>query len=85
MQFIRVNCLKGTLTVDQKAKLAPLLVEALRSMSRVLVEIPKGSWGAVGQTIDREKISKLIGAPEGPERLAEVKEIAARMKAARLS
>jgi hypothetical protein len=51
----------------------------------VLVEIPEGSWGAGGQTIDTEKISKLIGATQGPERLAEVKEIAARMKAARLS
>jgi phenylpyruvate tautomerase PptA (4-oxalocrotonate tautomerase family) len=179
MPFIRVNCPKGALTAEQKAKLAPMLVEALISqeidpvteigraatgvmfnevdvgncfpggvplklhpektfwiveafvaasyfgqkqrdamqilvakafvdvlgddrsvleredirispaylmrLHTVLVEIPEGSWGAGGQTIDTEKISKLIGATQGPERLAEVKEIAARMKAARLS
>jgi phenylpyruvate tautomerase PptA (4-oxalocrotonate tautomerase family) len=27
----------------------------------VVIEIPEGSWGAGGQTIDTEKISKLIG------------------------
>ena len=27
-----------------------------------VIEIPEGSWGAGGQTIDTEKISKLIGA-----------------------
>jgi phenylpyruvate tautomerase PptA (4-oxalocrotonate tautomerase family) len=179
MPFIRVNCPKGSLTAEQKAKLAPLVVEALISqeidpvtdigrtatgfmfneidvencfpggvplrphpektfwiveafvaasyfgqpqrdamqvqvakafvevlgddhsvleredirispaylmrLHTVLVEIPEGSWGAGGQTIDTDKISKLIGATQGPERLAEVKEIAARMKAARLS
>jgi phenylpyruvate tautomerase PptA (4-oxalocrotonate tautomerase family) len=57
----------------------------LMRLHTVLVEIPEGSWGAGGQTIDTEKISKLIGATQGPERLAEVKAIAARMKAARLS
>jgi phenylpyruvate tautomerase PptA (4-oxalocrotonate tautomerase family) len=179
MPFIRVNCPKGALTAEQKARLAPMLVEALigqeidpvteigraatgfmfnevdvencfpggvplklhpektfwiveafvaasyfgqkqrdamqilvakafvdvlgddqsvleredirispaylMRLHTVLVEIPEGSWGAGGQTIDTEKISKLIGATQGPERLAEVKEIAARMKAARLS
>jgi phenylpyruvate tautomerase PptA (4-oxalocrotonate tautomerase family) len=29
MPFIRINCPKGALTEDQKAKLAPHLVEAL--------------------------------------------------------
>ena len=37
----------------------------------VVIEIPEGSWGAGGQTIDTEKISKLIGATQGPKRLAE--------------
>jgi phenylpyruvate tautomerase PptA (4-oxalocrotonate tautomerase family) len=179
MPFIRVNCPKDALTTDQKAKLAPLLVEALISqeidpvtdigraatgfmfneidthncfpggvpltehpdktfwiveafvaasffsqaqrdsmqllvakafveilgddgsvldregvrispsylmrLHTVVVEIPEGSWGAGGQTIDTEKISKLIGATQGPRRLAEAKTLAARMKAARLS
>ena len=37
----------------------------------VVIEIPEGSLGAAGQTIDTEKISKLIGATQGPKRLAE--------------
>ena len=40
----------------------------------VVIEIPEGSWGAGGQTIDTEKISKLIGAIQGPKRLAEARE-----------
>src|SRR5580692_12660015 len=31
----------------------------------VVIEIPEGSWGAGGQTIDTEKISKLIGTTQG--------------------
>ena len=44
----------------------------------VIVEIPEGSWGAGGQTVDTDKISKLIGATQGPKRLAEAKEIGPR-------
>ena len=178
MPFIRVNCPKGALSADQKAKLAPLLVEALISqeidpvteigreatgfmineidvhncfpggvpltenptktfwtveafvaasffsqprrdamqtaiakafveilgddgsvlerddirispaylmrLHVVVIEIPEGSWGAGGQTIDTETISKLIGATQGPTRLAEARENAAKMKAARV-
>ena len=51
----------------------------------VIIEIPEGSWGAGGQTIDTEKISKLIGATQGPVRLAEALELGSRMKQARLS
>jgi len=57
----------------------------LMRVHTVIVEIPEGSWGAGGQTIDTEKISKLIGATQGKERLAEAIQIAAKMKAARLS
>jgi hypothetical protein len=57
----------------------------LMRLHTVVVEIPEGSWGAGGQTIDTEKISKLIGATQGPKRLAEAKENAAKMKAARIS
>jgi phenylpyruvate tautomerase PptA (4-oxalocrotonate tautomerase family) len=179
MPFIRVNCPKGGLTPDQKAKLAPLLVQALirqeidpvteigtaatgfffneidvnncfpggaplsehpekmfwtvetfvaasffsqprrdemqtdiakafvevlghdgsvldredirispaylMRLHVVLIEIPEGSWGAGGQTIDTEKISKLIGATQGPTRLAEARENAAKLKATRVS
>ena len=31
----------------------------------VVIEIPEGSWGAGGQTIDTEKITKLIGTTQG--------------------
>jgi hypothetical protein len=51
----------------------------------IVVEIPEGSWGAGGQTIDTEKISKLIGATQGPARLAEAVELGQKMKKARLS
>lgn len=51
----------------------------------VIIEIPEGSWGAGGQTIDTVKISKLIGATQGPDRLTEALELGKRMKEARLS
>ncbi len=51
----------------------------------VIIEIPEGSWGAGGQTIDTVKISKLIGATQGPDRLNEALELGKRMKEARLS
>ncbi len=34
-----------------------------RGIHVVVIEMPEGSWGAGAQTIDTEKISKLIGAP----------------------
>jgi phenylpyruvate tautomerase PptA (4-oxalocrotonate tautomerase family) len=51
----------------------------------IVIEIPEGSWGAGGQTIDTEKISKLIGATQGPTRLAEARELGEKMRRARLS
>jgi hypothetical protein len=51
----------------------------------VVIEIPEGSWGAGGQTIDTEKISKHIGATQGPKRLAEARENPAKLKATRVS
>jgi hypothetical protein len=45
----------------------------------VVIEIPEGRWGAGGQTIDTEKISKLIGATQYPKRLAEAWENAAKL------
>jgi hypothetical protein len=45
----------------------------------VVIEIPEGSWGAGGQTIDTEKISKLIGATQDPKRLAEGRKNAAKL------
>jgi hypothetical protein len=50
----------------------------------VVVEIPEGSWGVGGQTIDTQKIAKLIGATQGSPRLAEALELGEKMKRARL-
>ncbi len=51
----------------------------------IVVQIPEGSWGAGGQAIDTEKISKLIGATRGPARLAEALELGKKMSEACLS
>ena len=51
----------------------------------VIIEIPDGSWGAGGQTIDTEMISKLIGTTQGPKRMAEARENAVKLKATRVS
>ena len=45
----------------------------------------KVAGGLGGQTIDTKKISKLIGATQGPKRLAEARENAAELKATRVS
>jgi phenylpyruvate tautomerase PptA (4-oxalocrotonate tautomerase family) len=57
----------------------------LMRLQVVVVEIAEGSWGAGGQTVDTEKISKLIGATQGPARLAEALELGEKMRKARLS
>jgi hypothetical protein len=72
----------GTMLDREGIRIAPAYLMRLHV---VVVEIPEGSWGAGGQTIDTDKISKLIGATQGPKRLAEARENAARLKAARVS
>jgi phenylpyruvate tautomerase PptA (4-oxalocrotonate tautomerase family) len=72
----------GTVLDREGIRIAPAYLMRLHV---VVVEIPEGSWGAGGQTIDTDKISKLIGATQGPKRLAEARENAARLKAARVS
>ena len=57
----------------------------LMRLHTVLIEIPEGSWGAGGRTVDTELIGKLIGATQGPTRFAEARALAAKMKAARHS
>ncbi|WP_141957632.1 tautomerase family protein [Actinoallomurus bryophytorum] len=51
----------------------------------VIVEIPEGSWGAGGRTIEVDQIGQILGAGAGAERLAEAQENAAKLKAARVS
>lgn len=57
----------------------------LMQLHVVFVEIPEGSWGAGGQTIDTEKIGTLLGATDGPTRFAEALELGKKMRKARLS
>src|ERR1700733_9074480 len=71
-------------TVMQREDIA-ISPSYLMRLHVVVVEIPEGSWGAGGQTIDTEKISKLIGATQGPARLSEALELGSKMKAARVS
>lgn len=80
--FVEVLGHDGSVLEREGVRISPAYLMRLHC---VIVEIPEGSWGAGGQTIDTEKISKLIGATQGPTRLAEAREIAAKMKAARIS
>jgi hypothetical protein len=84
MPFIRVNCPKGALTAEQKAALAPRLVQALiRQEIDPVTEIGTGATGFFYNEVGIENC--LIGATQGPQRLAEALELGSRMKAARLS
>lgn len=80
--FVEILGNDGSLLDREGVRITPAYLMRLHT---VIIEIPEGSWGAGGQTIDTEKISKLIGATKGPKRLAEARDIAAKMKAARLS
>lgn len=80
--FVEVLGNDGSLLEREDIRISPAYLMRLHV---VVVEIPEGSWGAGGQTIDTEKISKLIGATQGPARLAEARENAAKIKAARVS
>jgi phenylpyruvate tautomerase PptA (4-oxalocrotonate tautomerase family) len=72
----------GTVLEREGVKISPAYLMRLHT---VLIEIPEGSWGAGGRTVDTELIGKLIGATQGPQRFAEARATAAKMKAARLS
>ena len=80
--FVEVLGDDGSVMQRQDITIAPAYLMRLHV---IVIEVPEGSWGAGGQTIDTEKISKLIGATQGPERLAEALELGAKMKNARLS
>jgi hypothetical protein len=52
----------------------------------ILVEIPEGSWGVGGKTLDSDRIIQVIGGGvQKPERIAELQENVAKMRAARIS
>lgn len=80
--FVDVLGDDGSVLEREDIRIAPAYLMRLHV---IIVEIPEGSWGAGGQTIDTAKISKLIGATQGPTRLAEALELGEKMKSARLS
>jgi phenylpyruvate tautomerase PptA (4-oxalocrotonate tautomerase family) len=80
--FVDVLGNDGSVLQRDDIRIAPAYLMRLHV---IVVEIPEGSWGAGGQTIDTDKISKLIGATEDPVRLAEALELGEKMKNARLS
>jgi hypothetical protein len=80
--FVEVLGHDGSILDREDIRISPAYLMRLHV---VVIEIPEGSWGAGGQTIDTEKISKLIGATQGPKRLAEARENAAKLKATRVS
>jgi len=80
--FVDVLGDDGSVLEREDIRIAPAYLMRLHV---IVVEIPEGSWGAGGQTIDTEKISKLIGATQGPVRLAEARDNAAKLKATRVS
>src|ERR1700722_12732935 len=80
--FVEILGDDGSVLEREDIRIAPAYLMRLHV---IVIEIPEGSWGAGGQTIDTEKIGKLIGATQGPSRLAEALELGERMKNARLS
>jgi hypothetical protein len=79
--FVEILGDDGSVFEREDTRISPAYLMRLH----VVVEIPEGSWGAGGQTIDTEIISKLIGATQVPARLAEARENAAKIKAALVS
>lgn len=58
----------------------------LLKLHSVIVEIPEGSWGVGGKTVDSDKIIQIIGGGvQTRERIAELQENVAKMRAARVS
>jgi len=58
----------------------------LLKLHSVIIEIPEGSWGVGGKSVDTEKIIQIIGGGvQKPERLAELQDNLAKVRAARVS
>jgi phenylpyruvate tautomerase PptA (4-oxalocrotonate tautomerase family) len=71
--FVEVLGNDGSVLDREGVAMAPAYLMRLHT---VIIEIPEGSWGAGGRTVDTELIGKLIGATQGPERFAEARAIA---------
>lgn len=80
--FVHVLGDDGSVLEREGVTISPAYLMRLHT---VFVEIPEGSWGAGGRTVDTPLIGKVIGATRGPERFAEAQALGARMRAARLS
>jgi phenylpyruvate tautomerase PptA (4-oxalocrotonate tautomerase family) len=80
--FVDVLGDDGTIMQREDIKISP---SYLMRLHVVIVNIPDGSWGAGGRTIQTEEISKLIGATQGPERLKEALDIGNKLKARRIA
>ncbi|MBV8651195.1 MAG: hypothetical protein JO255_06985 [Alphaproteobacteria bacterium] len=81
--FVEVLGDDGTAVERQGLRFAPAYLVKLHS---IIVEIPEGSWGVGGKSVDTEKIIQIIGGGvQKPERLAELQENLAKVRAARVS
>lgn len=80
--FVEILGDDGSILEREGVRISPAYLMRIHT---VFIEIPEGSWGAGGRTVDTETIGKLIGATQGPERFAEAKAIGVKMRAARLS
>jgi phenylpyruvate tautomerase PptA (4-oxalocrotonate tautomerase family) len=80
--FVDVYGHDGTEIDREGVKISPSWMTRLHTL---IVEIPEGSWGNSGQTVDIEKMARLLGGTQGPERLAEARENARKLKASRVS
>lgn len=67
---------------NSRRRIAPAYLMRLHA---IVVEIPRDSWGAGGQTIDTKKISKLIGSNRRSDSTGRGARTRRKMKNTRLS
>jgi phenylpyruvate tautomerase PptA (4-oxalocrotonate tautomerase family) len=80
--FVAVLGDDGSAVEREGLRISPAYLLRVYSL---IVEIPEGSWGVGGQTVDTDKITKIIGRSQSKQRMTELKENTARLKAARSS
>lgn len=81
--FVQVLGDDGSVVEREGLRFGPSYLLKLHS---VVVEIPEGSWGVGGKSVDTEKIIRIIGGGiQKPERLAELRDNLTKRRAARVS
>jgi phenylpyruvate tautomerase PptA (4-oxalocrotonate tautomerase family) len=80
--FVDVLGNDGSVMQREDIKISPSYLMRLHVL---MINIPEGSWGAGGRTIQTEEISKMIGATQGPQRLKEAIDIGNKLKAKRVA